>query len=323
MDDATGAMAAVVAPAALENWRRHCHLPRKPWTPHAMTAASPAVHSLDVSAATFEAEVLAASHHKPVLVDFWAPWCGPCRVLKPVLEKLAASYGGRFRLAKVNSDDEPELSARYGVRGIPNVKAFSGGELADEFTGALPESQVRAFIDRLLPGPGELRRREARAQLAAGDATAALAGFEEAIALDPRNGAAQVDRAEALLALSRVVEAQAAVEALDPLTAADPCHAALLARIRLAVTPGADEATLRARLAANPANTQVLQQLAGVLVAAGRHEDALAQLLEAVRTARGEARDEARRAMVQVFDLLGRDDARVGEWRRRLASALN
>jgi putative thioredoxin len=288
-----------------------------------MSTPSTAVHSLDVSADRFEAEVLAVSHHTPVLVDFWAPWCGPCRVLKPVLEKLAADYAGRFRLAKVNSDQEPELSARYGVRGIPNVKAFSGGELADEFTGALPESQVRAFIDRLLPGPGELRRRAARAQLAAGDAAAALAGFEEAIALEPRNGAAHVDRAEALLALSRVAEAQAAVEALDPLTAAEPRHAAVLARIRLAVSPGADEAALRTRLAGNPADTQALQQLARLLVAAGRHEDALAQLLEAVRTARGEARDEARRAMVQVFDLLGRDDARVGEWRRRLASALN
>ncbi len=288
-----------------------------------MNAALPAVHSLDVTTASFDSDVLAASHETPVLVDFWAPWCGPCRVLKPVLEKLASEYGGRFRLAKVNSDEQPDLSARYGVRGIPNVKAFSGGVLVDEFTGALPESHVRAFIDRLLPGPGELRRREARALLEAGSAEAALTGFEEALSLDPRNGAARVDRAEALFALGRIAEAQAAVEALDPVTAAEPRHAALLARIRLAAGPGEDESSLRNRLAADPADTQARQQLARLLVTAGRHDDALAELLEAVRAGRGEARDAARRTMIQVFDLLGRDDARVGEWRRRLASALN
>lgn len=288
-----------------------------------MNVTQQASLSLDVTAASFETEVLAASHHVPVLVDFWAPWCGPCRVLKPVLEKLVARYGGRFRLAKVNSDEQPELSARYGVRGIPNVKAFSGGALVDEFTGALPESQVQAFIDRLLPGPGEMRRREACALLAAGDAEAALAGFEEALSLDPRNAAACVDRAEALFALGRTAEARAAVEALDPITAAEPRHAAVLARIRLAASPGADETSLRARTAANPVDTEARQQLARLLVAAGRHEDALAELLEAVRASRGEARDAARRTMIQVFDLLGRDDARVGEWRRRLASALN
>jgi putative thioredoxin len=288
-----------------------------------MNTAPPAVHSLDVTASSFETEVLAASHDLPVLVDFWAPWCGPCRVLKPVLEKLATEFGGRFRLAKVNSDEEPELSARYGVRGIPNVKAFSGGALVDEFTGALPESHVRAFIDRLLPGPGELRRREARALLAAGNAAAALAGFEEALSLEPRNGTARVDRAEALFVLGRTAEAQAAVEALDPVTAAEPRHAALLARIRLAAGPGADETSLRAKVAADPADIDARQQLGRLLVAAGRHDDALAELLEAVRAGRGEARDAARRTMIQVFDLLGRDDTRVGEWRRRLASALN
>lgn len=280
-------------------------------------------HSLDVTTASFESDVLSASHHALVLVDFWAPWCGPCRVLKPVLEKLAIEYGGRFRLAKVNSDEEPELSARHGVRGIPNVKAFSGGVLVDEFTGALPESQLRAFIDKLLPGPGELRRREARALLTGGNASAALAALEEAIALEARNGTARVDRAEALLALGRIPEAQAAVEALDLLTAADPRHAAILARIRLAASPDVDETTLRSRLAANPSDAQALQQMARLLVASGRHDEALARLLEAVRAARGEARDTARRAMVQVFDLLGPDDPRVGEWRRRLASALN
>ena len=107
--------------------------------------------SFDVGDADFDVQVLATSQQVPVLVDFWAPWCQPCRVLKPLLEKLTAEYGGQFRLAKINSDENPESSRRWGVRGIPAVKAFVGGQLVDEFTGALPEGQVRAFIERLMP----------------------------------------------------------------------------------------------------------------------------------------------------------------------------
>ena len=112
-------------------------------------------HSLDIGLADFQQAVLEESKHRPVLVDFWAPWCEPCKSLKPVLEKLAAEYGGKFLLAKINSDDNQELAARYGVRGIPSVKAFIDGEPVDEFSGALPESEVRAFLDRLVPGPAD------------------------------------------------------------------------------------------------------------------------------------------------------------------------
>ena len=121
----------------------------------------------DVGVAGFQSKVLDASRHTPVLVDFWAEWCAPCHTLKPVLKRLADEYGGRFLLAKVDSDQNRELAARYGVRGIPSVKAFVNGEMADEFTGALPEAQIRAFIDGLLPSPAEPLRiaaQEARAK---------------------------------------------------------------------------------------------------------------------------------------------------------------
>src|SRR5215218_2804378 len=110
---------------------------------------------IDVDKTNFEALVIEGSKQVPVLVDFWAPWCAPCRALGPILEKLAAEYDGRFVLAKINSDENPALAARYGVRGIPNVKAFVAGEVIDEFSGALPESAVRQFIDNIIPSPAD------------------------------------------------------------------------------------------------------------------------------------------------------------------------
>jgi len=116
---------------------------------------------IDVDKTNFDAVVIEGSKEAPVLVDFWAPWCAPCRALGPVLEKLAEEYAGRFTLAKINSDENPELSARYGVRGIPNVKAFVGGEVVDEFSGALPESGVRRFLSGLVPSAVDELRDEA------------------------------------------------------------------------------------------------------------------------------------------------------------------
>ena len=135
---------------------------------------------LDVNLADFQVAVLDESRTRPVVVDFWAPWCGPCKSLKPILEKLAAEYGGKFRLAKVNADDNQALSQQYGVRGIPAVKAFVNGEMVDEFSGALPEAEVRAFLDRLVPGPAEDLRAQAAAAHTAGDHGAALQLLAEA-----------------------------------------------------------------------------------------------------------------------------------------------
>src|SRR6185436_2448525 len=124
---------------------------------------------LEVTAATFEQDVLEASRAVPVVVDFWAPWCGPCRALGPILEKLATEYSGRFRLAKVNSDENPELSSRFNVRSIPDVRVFRDGQQVDQFTGALPERQLRAFIDNVIPSPAELERQRAQALALAHD----------------------------------------------------------------------------------------------------------------------------------------------------------
>src|SRR5512135_2116050 len=127
------------------------------------------MNSIDVSQADFEQKVVAASYQHPVVVDFWAPWCAPCKVLKPILEKLAEEYGGKFLLAKVNSDENPEIAARFAVRGIPAVKALVDGQVVNEFTGALPESAVREWLDKIIPSPAEELRREAQRQSHEGD----------------------------------------------------------------------------------------------------------------------------------------------------------
>src|SRR5512143_1403184 len=142
-------------------------------------------HALDVGLADFNQNVLEASKQRPVVVDFWAPWCGPCKSLKPILEKLAAEYGGKFLLAKINSDENQELAARYAVRGIPSVKAFVDGEVVDEFSGALPEGEVRTFLDRLVPSPADELRQHAAAARMAGDIAGALKVLGEASKIDP------------------------------------------------------------------------------------------------------------------------------------------
>lgn len=283
------------------------------------------VHTLEAGQADFGIEVVEASHAVPVLVDFWAPWCGPCRALGPILEKLAAEYEGRVRVVKVNSDENPQLSMDYGVRSIPAVKAFVDGELADEFLGALPESSVRAFIDRLLPSPAETLRRAARERIGTGDVAGALPLLDEALALEPRNDRLKVDRAEALLALGRKADAAAAIATLGPLVAQDPKLAPVVAGIRLAlaIPEGADPTDLTTRISANEDDLDARLMLANLHIAQGRHEPAMDQLLEIILRDRKFGDDAGRRTMLQLFDVLGGGHELVAKYRRRLASALN
>ncbi len=278
----------------------------------------------DVTDATFESDVIEASRTQPVVVDFWAPWCAPCRALKPVLEKLAAEHQGEFVLAKLNTDENPETATRFGIRGIPAVKAFRDGRVAAEFTGAVPESSARAFLRGILPTPGDKLRLAASAALAAGDSGADEARLREALQAEPGLQAARVDLAELLIAREAWPDAEALLAEL-PEHERDDRARKLASRIELwrVARELPDAAELRRRLEAAPGDPGARLRLAERHAADGDFEAALEQLLEVVRAGRGPERETARRTMLRAFALAEGDADLVVRYRRLLASALN
>lgn len=284
-------------------------------------------YSCDVTAENFDEMVVAASHKVPVVVDFWAEWCQPCRVLKPILEKLAAEFGGRFQLVKIDSDRNPEIAAQFGVRGIPAVKAVVNGQLVDEFTGALPEAQVREFLARILPSPGEPLRLKAHQALDRGNADEARTFLKEAIAADPALEAARLDLAELALSTGDDDQARVLLDELAPRVRDLDRHEALVARLALAAAGGdADPAALAAELEARPEDLDLRLRLANALALAGDYRAALGHMLEIVRRDRNWGDAAGRKAMLNLFNLLGAQaqyEDLVREFRIALARTLN
>lgn len=281
--------------------------------------------AFDVSIEEFEAKVLIPAETVPVVVDFWAPWCEPCKVLKPMLEKLAEEYKGRFILAKVNSDESPELAQHFGVRSIPSVKVLFQGQLVDEFNGAIPESQIRAFLDRIaLPeGPEQINLREQAAALVAeGKLDDALAILVQASQANPQDQAIQLDAVDVLMQLGRKDEAK---QLLAGEYANEPDRANAL-RARLALLDGAaDTAPLEARLAANPDDHAARLELSKAYAAQSRFREALDAALEVVRRDRFFDEGAGRKAILALFEALSGEqyDDLVREFRRKLSAALN
>ena len=281
-------------------------------------------YAFDVDASNFQSIVMDGSQTVPVVVDFWAPWCGPCKSLKPILEKLAEEFQGKFILAKVNADENQELSAQFGVRGIPDVKAVYQGQIVDQFSGALPESAVREFLARIIPSPAEELRAKAAEQKATGDLAGALQTLGEASRLDNQNEQVRIDAAEILLDLEQLDEAKGLLETLAPVARMDDRVQQLQARLSFAQggQDGGNEVELRERIAAQPDDMAARLDLANLLVARGRHAEGLDELLEMVRLDRTWNEEAARKQVLAVFNLLGGDPL-VSQYRRKLASALN
>lgn len=280
--------------------------------------------AFDVSLEEFEARVLQPSLTVPVVVDFWAPWCEPCKVLKPMLEKLAEEYKGRFLLAKVNSDENPEIAQHFGVRSIPSVKVLFQGQLVDEFNGALPEGRIREFLDRVaLPAePGGNLREEAAALVAAGQLEDALALLVEATRAAPDDEAVRLDAIDVLMQLGRHDEAGQLLAA-DFKQEGDRANSL---RARLALAEGAaDTAPLEAKLAADPDDHASRLELSRAYAAQGRFREALEAALEVTRRDRFFAEGAGRTALLQLFEALAGEqyDDLVREFRRKLSAALN
>lgn len=277
---------------------------------------------IDVTRENFQ-QVMEASFEAPVLLDFWAGWCQPCQVLMPVLARLAEEYQGEFLLGKLNTEEQQEIAAHFGIRSIPTVKLFRDGQPVDEFMGALPEQAVRAFLDRHLPREKDTRVTTALEQLAAGDADGAIAMLKEALQADPGNLRVSLVLAEAQAAAGDIAAAEATLDGLPASELDKPEVASLRSRLyfagQVAQAPGAAE--LEVALEADPADHQARFHLALRRVVEQDYETAMELLLQLMQQDRSFGDDAGRRGLLKVFELLG-DDPRVSQYRRRMASLL-
>ena len=276
---------------------------------------------LEVSDATFYEQVLVRSHELPVVVDFWAPWCGPCRQLGPILERIAASAAGKFLVAKLNIDESPAVARQYGVQSIPLVVAFREGQPVDQFLGLQPESAVREFVARLEPSAADRAASEAEKLAEQGDKTAAEARYRAALESEPRH-------ARALLGLARLLgargEIEPALELIARIVPGSPVEAEVdrfAAELRMRAHGSADEGALRRRIAADAKDFGARLELGRALAATRRLEEALPLLVDVVRASPAHA-EEARKAMLDAFELLGPRHALTLQYRKQLAQAL-
>ena len=285
-----------------------------------MSVNSPYI--VETTQETFERDVVDRSRDVPVVVDFWAAWCGPCRTLGPRLERLAEEYGGKFVLVKADTERVPDIAAAFGIRSIPAVFGLKDGKLVDSFVGVLPESEIRAFLDRLLPTPAERLIAEARG-LESTDLKAAEERYRIALDLAPEEPQVKIGLARVLLAQDRPDEARPLIEALERRGYLEPEAEKLKAdlTLRSQAEGAAGVESARAAAAADPDNPDLAFALAEALAAVGRYPEALDLCLDLIERHRKRVGESAHKLMLTIFQLLG-DAEIVADYQRKLASAL-
>jgi putative thioredoxin len=299
---------------------------------------------INVTIENFETEVIEASMQTPVLVDFWAPWCGPCKVIGPLLEKVETAYAGRFKLVKIDSDQEQQLAGAFGIKSIPTCVLMMNGQPVDGFMGALPEGQIKAFLDKHLPTAEAVEAAEEEAEaldaLAAGDVEGALAKLQQAVQTDPENDDARFDLVKLLLELDHDDEAKVAFAPVIAKAAAvrrlDSLNRWMQARDaqEMVVDPEARTTELQAKIAANKRDFDARFALAQLLMAHGQFVPAMDELLEILMRDKTWNEDLARKTFIAILDIIeppkpkvaeGQvppEDPTVATYRRRLSSVV-
>lgn len=273
---------------------------------------------IDSTDATFQQDVIERSHKIPVIVDCWAPWCGPCRVLGPILEKLAYERDGQVQLVKVNTDDNPQVAQALQVQGIPAVFAFAGGRVINQFVGAQSEERVREFFDSLVPSEADLKAAEGYRMLQQNQVPIARLHFQAALEEDPNHEMAGVGLAALLAGIGEIDQAAELARRWP----ANPTTKGILASIELRqAIEGLDPEQIRSRAADHPNDADARYRYGCLLAIEGQWQAALDTLLESIRLDRRAVDEGARKRMLDIFAVLG-DQPIVPEYRRRLSSLL-